>query len=830
MKILRILLLLLASSSFSLHSQSSQPESLKFLDSLSPELKEEFIKKSEKDSSLEDKKNVQSLVYDQPIQDEEEIDTASINEQEQVFGYSYFNKKIQLNSSPELNVPLRTDYILGPGDGVEISISGNENKFYRLNLDLAGSLLIPEIGELSLGELSLAEANDKLNAVISQKYIGSEASISVKSPGLKRISVVGAIKSPGSYVVNPFTSIADAIIYAGGPIDGASLRKIEVISLDGSKKVVDFYEFLVFGKQNENLVLKNGDSLFLPVSTMFLEINGEVNRPMIYEYLEDSSVGDIVKYSLGFTRKSDDKKIFINEIVNNRIVTSKAKTSEKLNSNYIESITVSGKVFIEDKNIRVNGDAVSSGYYAPPESSRLIEVIDSLKFSEDIYPYFFIIEQSNGLGKQIKFFSIFEREVLREFTLRKNVEITFFSKSDIEKYQQFLLKEELEKKLIDFNVILEREKRLEDISESSNQQLNNQSASQEKDQRVKSIKLQIQKINNYLNLDNKIILENFKKISDENKLQINTGKGVLTIPMAGSYIPKQIYEYFGLPVLEKNIERITVTSENGFKANASNQTIEFVPNQSINIPELRNSTIAVEVSGMVKFPGKYQISRNTTLNDLYEIVGGANNFANLQGIVFTRESVRVREENAYNSAKDFIIDYAISSLANPSNFVNGQLDLQVFELLQTSDSIEFGGRVSGDLSPDSDLSRTLLLEDGDSIFVSSKTNTISVFGEVLNSGTYVFNSDLSLDDYLEVSGGLTDLASKGDIYIISSDGISRSASNGRFRNGKLLLYPGDTIVVPKNLNKVSLLPVVSAATRVISDIAFSAAAINSLRN
>lgn len=827
---LRILLLILASYSFSLYSQSSQPESLKFLDSLSPELKEEFLKRSEEDSSFKDKNNVQNIVYDQPIQDEEEVDTASTNEQEQVFGYSYFNKKIQLNSSPELNVPLRSDYTLGPGDGVEISISGNENKFYRLNLDLAGGLLIPEIGELSLGELSLREANNKLNSVISQKYIGSEASISVKSPGLKRISVVGAVKNPGSYVVNPFTSIADAIIYAGGLIDGASLRKIEVNSLDGSKKVVDLYEFLVFGNQNENLVLKNGDSLFLPVSTMFLEINGEVNRPMVYEYLEDSSVADIVKYSLGFTRKSDDKKIFINEIVNNTIITTKAETSQKLNSNYIESITVSGKVFLEDKNIRVNGDAVSSGYYAPPKSRKLIELIDSLKFSEDIYPYFFMIEQSNGLGRQINFFSIIEREYLREFTLRKNVEITFFSKSDIEKYQQFLLKEELEKKLIDFDVILEREKRLEDISDTSDQLLNNQSASQEKDQRAKSVELQIQKIDNSLNLDSKILLKKFKQISDENKLKINTGKGVLTIPMAGSYIPKQIYEYFSLPVSEKNIERITVTSDNGFKVNASNQAIQFLPNQSINIPALVDSTITVEVLGMVEFPGKYQISRNTTLNDLYEIVGGPNNFANIQGIVLTRESVKLKEENAYNSAKNFIIDYAISSLANPSKFIDGQLDLQIFDLLQTSDSIEFGGRVSGDLSPDSDLSRRLLLEDGDSIFVSSKTNTISVFGEVLNSGTYVFNSDMSLDDYLEVSGGLTDLASRGDIYVISSNGISRSVSNGRFRNGKLILYPGDTIVVPKNLNQVSLLPIVSAATRVISDIAFSAAAINSLRN
>ena len=139
------------------------------------------------------------------------------------------------------------------------------------------------------------------------------------------------------------------------------------------------------------------------------------------------------------------------------------------------------------------------------------------------------------------------------------------------------------------------------------------------------------------------------------------------------------------------------------------------------------------------------------------------------------------------------------------------------------------GRLSGDLSPGSINANTLIVKDGDRLIEPQIPQTVTVFGEVNNQTTLSFSPEYSLDDYIDLAGGIKPSAKKSAIFVIKADGTSSKIDKGLFRTGYILM-PGDTIIVPKNLDKISGLPLVKVATEILSSIAFSAASLNALNN
>ena len=123
----------------------------------------------------------------------------------------------------------------------------------------------------------------------------------------------------------------------------------------------------------------------------------------------------------------------------------------------------------------------------------------------------------------------------------------------------------------------------------------------------------------------------------------------------------------------------------------------------------------------------------------------------------------------------------------------------------------------------------MILRDGDSIFIPVKPNTISVLGEVQNEITFQFKSGLSASSAIKIAGGFNEFANKRQIYIIKANGLTVKANSFLIGNPKI--EAGDTIIVPRKLvTENALLKALQPVTRVISDLAFSAAALESLSN
>ena len=175
--------------------------------------------------------------------------------------------------------------------------------------------------------------------------------------------------------------------------------------------------------------------------------------------------------------------------------------------------------------------------------------------------------------------------------------------------------------------------------------------------------------------------------------------------------------------------------------------------------------ISVEISGEVQFPGTYTLPENATIADLYVTAGSYNDSADKEVAILSRKSIAEQNREAAEKAKKEVRDYLIANSG-----AGNSLDSSIISLINQEYNDTVLGRISGDFTADSKNSSTFLLEDGDKLFIPKKISTISIIGEVLNPITLIYDSELSIDDYVDKAGGFKQFALKKSLYVIKSDG------------------------------------------------------------
>lgn len=678
---------------------------------------------------------------------------------EDFFGQNYF-RSLPLSYTPVTDIPFQSSYELSFGDELEIVLTGDQERVIDSRVSLNGDIFIPEIGRVSLNNLSLEDAQEKLQKIISNYYLETMVFLNVKNASLKKISVIGAVNNPGVYLVNPFVSVSEAIRYAGGLKNNSSLRNVTVRRFNSSEEIkLDLYELLVFGNRVTDIALRNGDTVLIKPTSNFVEIKGEVPNSSIYEYIDSDTYEDLVNFSGGAMMLTNLDRISIGAIENSELITSKVSFKNKIGKTNLVEMFVPRNSFSTSKNMLVTGTSVNDGYYDFSIYENMFDFVKSIKFNEEIYPFFFVMESksANDFSKKVQYLNLQNLETLKNTKIPENTKITFFDRKEID-------------------------------------------------------------------------LFNFEDyLSDEfgdNYLEVLIGSDQIKLPMVGYFSPKDVLSYIGSP---KNINPENISYSNNKKLFIQgdiglDKNLLFESGANLNIPTQASNLNEVTITGFVNYPGTYKIAKSTTLKQLYDIAGGLIEGAGESAVYFSRESIKKAEKKAYESAKDIVIDAVIGNLSNPLNNSSGSIDVSFLGLLTEVDDNLFPGRLAGNFAYNSDYSINLILEDGDKIFIPSKPNTIYVTGEVLSPVALVFDNQKKIKDYIDIAGGYTKYSNKSAVYVIRSNGTSVTMDNLK------KLYPGDTIVVPRNLDKVNTLPLVSAAARIISDLAFSRASLNAIRN
>ena len=296
------------------------------------EKREEQVKKDKQNASqfrVKDGKKsnqIQRHTYDDDDKDFVEMDEAidfmmpdslkyELDEQKpekrKIFGHDVFNNK-NLTFESSMNLATPQNYVLGPGDEVNVDIWGASQESVTESVSPDGTITIEGIGVVKLGGLSVSQAKAKLKRVLGPRYQGSNIDLTLGQTRTITIGVMGEVKVPGTYTMSAFATVYNALYMAGGPNEIGTLRNVKVYRKGKLLSNVDVYDFLLNGKLSGDVRLQDNDVITVSPYEALVNITGKVKRPMFYEMKENESAATLLRYAGGFTGDAYTKAIRVN--------------------------------------------------------------------------------------------------------------------------------------------------------------------------------------------------------------------------------------------------------------------------------------------------------------------------------------------------------------------------------------------------------------------------------------------------------------------------------------------------------------------------------------
>jgi len=305
------------------------------------------------------------------------------------FGYDLFKKSASsfLPTSQE-DVPVNSDYIIGPGDTFNITIWGVSEGIFKVSVNQNGEIVLPKVGVVNVAGLSYGQLKPFVESQLNKFYEGINVGITFGTLKTLRIYVVGEVKQPGSYSLNSLSTAYAALFAAGGPTKQGSMRDIKILRNGRAVATIDLYKFLLKGDSSQDRQLQSGDTVFVPVIGDVAAVVGAVKRPAIYEIKGQADLVDVLWLAGGVNAATYLNRVQIERMVahQKKIVMDEqvAALSEKVQMGIpIRDLDII-KVFsvyasIENK-VLLRGEVKYPGSYEYKEGMRLLDVLSKNSF------------------------------------------------------------------------------------------------------------------------------------------------------------------------------------------------------------------------------------------------------------------------------------------------------------------------------------------------------------------------------------------------------------------------------------------------------------------
>ena len=229
-------------------------------------------------------------------------------EKSKIFGHDLF-KNEALSFEPNMNIATPKDYILGPGDAVNIDIYGASQESHSLTISPDGEVTIPGFGPVQLNGLTVAQANSRLRSQLGARYSSSQIKLTVGQTRTIMVNVAGEVNAPGTYTLSAFATVFNALYMAGGITDIGTLRNIKVYRNNRLISTVDVYDYIMNGQAKGNVKLTDNDMIIVEAYDCLVSVTGKVKRPMFYEMKKEEPLSALLKYSGGFMGDAYKKSV-----------------------------------------------------------------------------------------------------------------------------------------------------------------------------------------------------------------------------------------------------------------------------------------------------------------------------------------------------------------------------------------------------------------------------------------------------------------------------------------------------------------------------------------
>ncbi|MFH4401999.1 SLBB domain-containing protein [Vibrio diabolicus] len=788
--------------------------------------------------------------------------------------------------APISDVPVPANYTVGAGDEIIVQLFGKENETHRLRVNRAGTINFPSLGPVNVAGMHFSDVRDSLTQRVKEQMIGVRSDISLGELRTMQVFVMGDAYKPGAYTVSALTTISQAIYYSGGFGESGALRDIQ-LKRDGKIiRKLDMYDLLLKGDASSDVRLLPDDVVLIGSVNDTVSIEGEINRPAIYEVKAGETYQQLIQMAGGFTANAHVEQLEIKryashgarEALTLDFNKTQDRQSKVKNGDAIKILKKSEEL---TRYVQIEGDVRHPGYVEWRNGLRVADLfksVDSAFNSTADVNYAVVVREINP-QRDIEVFQLSLANAILSPGSRDNLQlqsrdrILVFNRFNNEDLDTLATQDAVSKaktlEQAQEQAELEQQKEQEvmsssvAVSHSENGMLNNQNATEqakpakiifrgkeitEEDfEKLKQntrrtllapVLLQLQQ-QSRLGLAPQIA-EVFGEVKHPGRYPITPRMTVSTlIEAAGglTYNAFTINAELARTAINSADERAYIDVERidlrkAIQGSASDDAI-IVGRDRLNILEKPNVKLqsTVTLQGEVRFPGTYTVRQGETLNELLERAGGLTEFAHPQGAIFTREALRLQEQKLLNQyAADMRKETAKKTFRADSNIGSVISDPEkTLAFVEEASRSKALGRMVVQLNRilKGERSADFMLEDGDFLFVPTFRNTVSIMGEVQVPITYLLDNKLDVDDYLNKAGGAKKQADEDRIFVVRADGSVYKPSSGYwFGNNKEELKAGDTIVVPIDTDYRDALSTWTAATQILYQ---TGVAINALR-
>ncbi len=721
------------------------------------------------------------------------------------FGYSLF-EGVPLTFAPATDVPVPAEYVVGVGDELKVQLFGSQNAEYSLVVNRDGSVNFPEIGPISVAGLSLDDVRVLIAGQIAERMIGVRSSITLGELRSIRVFVLGEVTRPGSFTVSSLSTMTNALFAGGGVVPTGSLRNVQLKRQGQLVQRLDLYSLLLRGDSSADARLRPGDVIFVPPAGATVAVDGEVRRPAIYETRGSATVEDLIGMAGGYLPTAFPGSARIERIgptgrrtVETLDLRTAAGRARPVSSGDV--IVVDPVIDEFDQSVGLDGHVFRPGPYGWFPGMRISDLLPSLsRLRQGADRNYLLIRREQSLGGVLEVLSadleaaLIDRGGLEDIPLMERDQVTVFDLSE------------------------GRTETMEPLMEELRTQARLGAPSQEVT------------VGGMVRAPGPYPLEPEMRISD----LLRAGA---SLSEAAFSLDAELTRYRVTPDGNRDIELVEVDLASVLSGDPAADLL-LRPFDVLNVKEvsLWRQQGTVEINGEVRFPGTYTIELGETLSSVIERAGGVTDFAFAEGSVFLREELKERErEQLDRLALRLENDLAALSLqaARADTDVAQSLSVGQSLLSQLRRTQPLGRLVINldEIIDDEVDSVDVILKDGDQLVVPPITQEVTVLGEVQYSTSHIHGPALGRDDYISLSGGLTANADDKRIYVVRANGsvlAGRNDSKWFRRAGGTNMRPGDTIVVPLDVDRVPRLALWQSSTTILYNLAIAAAAIGSL--
>ena len=236
-----------------------------------------------------------------------------------LFGVSQF-RRATTQFQPLLAGPVPSDYRVGPGDRMVLVLTGDVQLAHELEVTREGFIVIPNVGQISVANLTMDGLRGVLRRRLAASYSGIERGtttfdLTVSQLRTNQIYVIGEVRQPGAYQLASVATVMNALYAADGPTDLASLRRVQLRRRDGETVTVDLYRYLLDGDASQDEILEQGDIVFVPLRESEVSLVGAVSRPARYEPAPGEDLLDMLRAAGGFAPEARRSRLTIHRVL-----------------------------------------------------------------------------------------------------------------------------------------------------------------------------------------------------------------------------------------------------------------------------------------------------------------------------------------------------------------------------------------------------------------------------------------------------------------------------------------------------------------------------------